>query len=65
MVRWSNQHVIYKDGRCIGLQIVLKSGRLNLVELTGPFKICTWIALPFRIRGTCAIFHFGILCLIR
>ena len=49
MARWSIQPVTYKDGRCIGLQIVLKSGSLNLVEHTGPVKTSTWIPLPFRI----------------
>ena len=61
MTRCSTEPVTYKGGRCRGLQIVLKSGSLKLVEPTGPFKTCTWIALPFRIRGTCAMFHFGIL----
>jgi hypothetical protein len=60
MGRWSTQPATGKAGRYIGLQIVLKSGSFNLLERTRPVKTCTGIGLPFRIRGTCAMFNFVI-----
>ena len=36
-----------KDGRCVGLTtFVLKSGSLNLLELSGPVQACNGISLP-------------------
>jgi hypothetical protein len=36
--------------------IVLKSGSLNLLEPSGPVKVCSGIALPFYyIKGKCGI----------
>jgi hypothetical protein len=40
-----------KDGWCIGLTdvpIVLKSGSLNILELSGHFQACTGIALHLK-----------------
>jgi len=46
-----------KGGRCVGLTtlspscalIVLKSGSLNLLKLSGPVQACNGIALPLLI----------------
>ena len=49
-----------KGGRCVGLTVLplhvpifLKSGNLNLLELSGPVQACIGIAVPFyRIENT-------------
>jgi hypothetical protein len=35
--------------------IVLKSGSLNLLELSGPVQACNWIALPLYITNNDAV----------
>jgi len=48
-----------KGGRCVGwhpyyfhVQIVLKSGSLNLLEPSGTVQVCNGIALPFTTTTT-------------
>ena len=59
-----------KGGRCVGLTtyqlhepIVLKSGNLNLLELSGSVQACNGTALPFTTTGqivpkeNCALYY--------
>jgi hypothetical protein len=37
--------------------IVLKSGSLNLLEISGPVKACNGIALPYLVHATAASYN--------